>query len=84
MTAMAEGHLQCALTGAALDYLLQRCPVSMIETVMRTAVVFARMKHHQKGQVMGLLGSAGLHYAFQGHSRHLAVSMHPFGQPIHT
>lgn len=80
MTAMAEGRLQCALTGAALDHLLQRCPVSMIETVMRTAVVFARMKPHQKGQVMGLLGSAGLHYTFQGQSRHLAVSM----QPIHV
>ena len=76
LTAMAEGHLQCAVTGAAFDHLLQHGPLSMVHTVMRTAVVFARMKPHQKGQVMGLLGSAGLHHTFQGQSRHLLVSMH--------
>ena len=76
LTAMAEGHLQCAVTGAAFDHLLQHAPMSMIETVMRTAVVFARMKPHQKGQVMGLLGSAGLHHNFHGQSRHLLVSIH--------
>lgn len=76
LTAMAEGRLQCALTGAAFDHLLQHCPMSMIQTVLRTAVVFARMKPHQKGQVMGLLGSAGLHHTFQGQSRPLLVSRH--------
>ena len=76
LTAMAEGHLQCAVTSAAFDHLLQHATISVIQTVMRTAVVFARMKPHQKGQVMGLLGSAGLHHAFQGQSRHLLVGMH--------
>ena len=76
LTAMAEGHLPCAVTGAAFDHLLQHATISVIQTVMRTAVVFARMKPHQKGQVMGLLGSAGLHHTFQGQSRHLLVGMH--------
>ena len=74
VTAMAEGHLQCAVTGAAFDYLLQHASLSVLETVMRNAVVFARMRPHQKGQVMDLLSSKGLHHSFQAQSRHLPVS----------
>lgn len=76
-TALAEGQLQCVVTGSALEHLLQHAPASMMETVLRSAVVFARMRPHQKGQVMALLGSAGLRHAFQGQSRHLAVSLLP-------
>lgn len=84
MTALAEGQLQCVVTGSALDYLLQHAPASMMETVMRSAVVFARMRPHQKGQAMALLGSAGLRRAFQGRSCHLAVSLLPCTCTSHT
>ena len=41
---------------------------------MRNVVVFARMKSHQKGQVMDLLGERGLHQIFKGQPRHVPVS----------
>ena len=77
-TALAEGQLQCVVTGAGLDHLLQHASPSLVETVMRSAVVFARMRPHQKGQVMALLGCTGLRHASTGQqSRHLAVSLLP-------
>ncbi len=74
VTAIAAGHLQCAVTGAAFAHLLQHAPVLVIETVMRNAVVFARMRPHQKGQVMDLLASRGLRHTCHGQSRQLSVS----------
>ena len=74
LTAMAEGQMQCAVTGSAFEFLLQHASVSVVQTVRRNAVVFARMRPHQKGQVMELLNHTGLHHAFQGQSRYLPVS----------
>ena len=71
--ALAEGQLQCAVTGDALEHLLQYHDCSVLETVMQSVVVFSRMKPHQKGQVMDLLGMAGIHQMFQGHARHIPV-----------
>lgn len=72
--ALAEGQLQCAVTGTALEHLLQHHDLSVLETVMRNVVVFSRMKPHQKGQVMDLLGMAGIHQMYQGHARYIPVS----------
>ena len=71
--ALAEGQLQCAVTGEALEHLLQQHDLSVLETVMRNALVFSRMKPHQKGQVMDLLGMSGIHQMFQGHARYIPV-----------
>ena len=71
--ALAEGRLQCAVTGEALEHLLQHHDLSVLESVMQNAVVFSRMKPHQKGQVVDLLGMPGIHQMFQGHARYIPV-----------
>ena len=43
-TAMSEGLVQCAVTGDAFEYLLQLQDASLLEAVMRNAVIFSRMK----------------------------------------
>ncbi len=73
LSAMAEGQMQCAVTGNALERLLQLPDLSVVETVMRSAVVFSRMQPHQKGQVMDLLGMMGIHQMFNGQSRFIPV-----------
>jgi len=73
---MTEGSMQCAVTGDALEYMLRMHDVSLLEAVIRNAVVFSRMQPHQKGQVMDLLGTRGIHQQFQGQPRHIQV-----GQP---
>ncbi len=74
LNGLAEGQLQCALTGEAFKHMLRQCDLSVLETVMRNTVVFARMKPHQKGQVMDLLGSRGLHQVNHGQWCHIQVS----------
>ena len=74
LKALSEGQMQCALTGDSFDYLLQHCDLSLLEVIMRSAVVFARMKPHQKGQVMDLLGSRGLFQFVDGQQRHVQVT----------
>ena len=44
ITAISEGSMQCAVTGYALEHLLQLPDVSLLEAVMRNAVVFSRMQ----------------------------------------
>jgi len=79
LTALAEGHLQCTVTGDAFDHVLQLGDTSLLESVMRNAVVFARMKPHQKGQVVDLLSATGIHQLFDGQPRHIQVSS-PFAE----
>ncbi len=81
LTALAEGHLQCTVTGDAFDHVLQLGDISLLESVMRNAVVFARMKPHQKGQVVDLLSATGIHQLFDGQPRHIQVSL-PFAKSI--
>ncbi|DBB06818.1 TPA: hypothetical protein ACH3X3_009479 [Trebouxia sp. C0006] len=71
LTSIAEGQAQCAVTGAAFEHLLQQEDLSVLEAVLQNAVVFARMRPHQKAQVLSLLGAGGLHQVFQGRHRHI-------------
>lgn len=73
LTSIAEGEAQCAITGAAFEHLLQQEDLAVLQAVLQNAVVFARMRPHQKAQVMSLLGAAGLHQVFQGRHRHIPV-----------
>ena len=79
VTALAEGRLQCTVTGDAFDHVLQLGDTSLLESVMCNAVVFARMKPHQKGQVVDLLSATGIHQLFDGQPRHIQVSL-PFAE----
>ena len=69
-----QGEAQCCVTGAAFEHMLQLGDQALLETVMRNVVVFSRMKPHQKGHVMDLLGSRGLHVVLRGQQHHLPVS----------
>lgn len=51
--------MQCAVTGDSLEQLLQQSDLSLVELIMRTAVVFARMKPHQKACSHGPDGQEG-------------------------
>ena len=83
LTALAEGRVQCAVTGEAFQVLLQLPDVSALGAVMRNVVVFARMKPLQKGQVIDLLNARGLHQMHEGKPRHIQVynSSTPFSPP---
>ena len=83
LSALAEGRMQCAVSGDSFEQLLQQSDVSVLELVMRSAVVFARMKPHQKGQMMDLLGKRGIHQMFQGQPRHIQVRLST-KQAMHT
>ncbi len=77
LTALAEGHMRCAVTGDAFEHLLQHHDLSLLELVMRNVAVFSRMQPQQKGQVMDLLGVQGIHQLFNGRPRHIIVSTYP-------
>ena len=74
LTALAEGQVQCCVTGPAFSHLLQQPDLSVLESVMQNVAVFAQMQSHQKGQVMELLSTKGLHQVFDGQQRHIPVS----------
>lgn len=76
MTALAEGQLPCAVTGDAFQVLLQLPDLSVLEAVMQSAAVFARMRPGQKGQVMSLLNMRGIYQLHEGKQRHIKVQ-HP-------
>ena len=63
------------MTGPAFEYMLQQEDLSVVETVMRNVTVFARMRPGQKGQVMDLLGTRGLHQMHKGQQRTIPVSL---------
>ena len=73
LSALAEGRMQCAVTGDAFQYMLQQPELSTLEAVMRNVIVFSRMQPHQKGQVVDLLSIRGIHQLFHGQPRHIAV-----------
>lgn len=70
----SQGQAQCCVTGPAFEHMLQHEDLSVLETIMLNVVVFARMRSHQKGQVMDLLGARGLHQVFNGQQRLIPVS----------
>lgn len=57
--AIAEG-MQCVVTGSVFDFLLEHAEPAVLETILRGTVVWARMKSHQKAQLVNLLGTSGL------------------------
>lgn len=73
ITGLAEGQMQCAVTGDAFEHLLQHSNLSLLDMVMRNAVVFSRMQPFQKGQVMDLLSVRGMHQLFNGQTRFIPV-----------
>ena len=74
LTAIAAGKVQCVVTGGALEQLLQNTDMLRLDTVMRSAVIFSRMKPDQKGQVVDLLSRRGLHQMHNGQPQHLQVN----------
>ena len=62
--------------------MLQMGNTSLLETVMRNVVIFSRMKAHQKGEVMDLLGSRGLYRVIDGRQQHIAVSSWAIAVPV--
>ena len=70
-----QGQAQCCMTGPAFEHMLQLGETALMETVMHNVVVFSRMKPHQKGQVMNLLGSRGLYKLMGGQQQHFLVKV---------
>ena len=56
---IAEGH-QCIITGPVFDYLLKHAEPTLLETVLHNVAVCARMRSHQKSQLVQLLSNQGL------------------------
>ena len=73
LKALAEGQLQCAVTGDAFQLLLQLPYESALDVVLHNAAVYARMKPHQKGQLMDLLSVRGLYQLHGRNLRHIQV-----------
>ena len=77
LSVCAQGEAMCCVTSAAFEHMLQLRNQPLLEIVMGHAVIFSRMKSHQKGQVMDLLGSKGLHLMHNGQQQHIPVSFCP-------
>lgn len=75
LTSIAQGQVQCCVTGSAFAHLLQQADTSLLQAVMQNVAVFARMQSRQKGQVMELLGARGLHQVIRGQQRHIEVRL---------
>ena len=73
LTALAEGRLQCAITGSAFQHLLESSDLAPLEIVMRSVVVFARMQPQHKGKAVELLTVKGVHQMHDGAPRHIQV-----------
>ena len=68
-----QGNVQCCVTGPAFEFLLQQPNAALVEAIMHNSMAFTRMLSHQKGQVMELLSSQGLHQNIHGQQRHIPV-----------
>ena len=68
-----QGLLQCCVTGPAFEQMLLQADSSVVQAVMSSLVVCARMKGQQKGQVVDLLSQRGLHRTLQGEQCLLVV-----------
>lgn len=55
--------------------MLRQADSAMVETVMNSVAVFARMRSQQKGQVMDLLGTRGFFQNVQGQQHHIPVPL---------
>ena len=68
-----QGAVQCCVTGPAFACLLQQPNQALVQSVILNSVAFTRMKSEQKGQLMELLGSKGLHHIVTGQRQHIQV-----------
>ncbi|DBB14077.1 TPA: hypothetical protein ACH3X3_001037 [Trebouxia sp. C0006] len=68
---ISQGAMQCCVTGPAFEYLLQQPNQALVQAVMLNSVAFTRMRSHQKGQLMDLLGRKGLHHMLNGQRQHI-------------
>ncbi|DBA65621.1 TPA: hypothetical protein ACH3X2_002681 [Trebouxia sp. C0005] len=68
---ISQGSMQCCITGPAFEYLLQQPNQALVQAVMLNSVAFTRMRSHQKGQLMDLLGRKGLHQMLNGQRQHI-------------
>ena len=59
LTMIGMGH-QCIITGCVFDHLVQHADPAFLETVLHNVAVCARMKAHQKAQLVLLLSDQGL------------------------
>ena len=66
---IAEGH-QCIITGPVFEWMLQHAEPSLLDSVLRNVAVCARMRSHQKAQLVQLLGTQGITVSS---TRHLKV-----------
>lgn len=70
---IAEGA-QCIMTGPVFEHLLQHAEPAELELILRGTAVCARMRSHQKSQLVQLLGPAGLKFTQHRHFQvHLAL-----------
>lgn len=53
--------MRCCVTGPAFEQMVHHSELALVESVMSSVAVFARMRSQQKSQVMDLLGSRGLY-----------------------
>lgn len=74
LTSVAQGRAQCCVTGPAFAHILAQADRTVLDMVLQNVVVFAHMQSQQKGQVMELLGSRGLHVMLDGQQRHIQVA----------
>lgn len=70
-----QGLLQCCVTGPAFERMLLQADGSVVQAIMSSLMVCARMKGQQKGQVVDLLSQRGLHRTLQGEQHHQMVSI---------
>lgn len=63
------------MTGPAFQHMLGQEDVSVVETIMGSVAVFARMRSHQKGQVVDMLGCRGLYRNLDAQPTHMPVSL---------
>ena len=76
--------MQCCVTGPAFEYLLQQPNQALVQAVMLNSVAFTRMRSHQKGQLMDLLGRKGLHHMLNGQRQHILVRILVLEPPPHV
>ena len=75
VSALLQGSTRCCMTGPAFEHMVRCGDAAMVQTVMSSAAVFARMRSQQKGQVMDLLGHRGIHQQSAQAQCHIAVGL---------
>ena len=63
------------MTGPAFEHVLGQEDMLVVEAIMGSVAVFARMRSDQKGQVVDMLGSRGLYRSRDAQPRHMPVSL---------